>query len=231
MKILALDTSTDACSAALFIDEQVSARFEIAPRRHTELILPMAQELLAQAGLRVADLDAVAFARGPGAFTGLRISAGVAQGIALGADLPVIPVSTLATIAQQLVDEGRADAIAVALDARMGEVYWGGYRADASGVAECVIAESVGKAEEVAVPGDQGWVGAGSGWSPYGDVLAARFAGRALITILPDVMPRAGAMYRLVARAFAFGELLPAEEAQPIYLRDNVAVRPGQSRA
>ncbi|HDP89812.1 MAG TPA: tRNA (adenosine(37)-N6)-threonylcarbamoyltransferase complex dimerization subunit type 1 TsaB, partial [Thioalkalivibrio sp.] len=152
MKILAIDTATDACSAALFLDGEVTSRFELAPRRHTELILPMVGSLLEEAGLAVTDLDAVAFGRGPGAFTGLRIAAGVAQGLALGADLPVIPVSTLATMAQQVMDEAGAEAVAAALDARMGEVYWGCYRRDAEGVAEPVGPETVCAPQAVPVP-------------------------------------------------------------------------------
>jgi len=231
MKILAIDTSTDACSVALFIDETVTGRFEMAPRRHTELVLPMAQALLDAAGLRVQDLDAVAFGRGPGAFTGLRIAAGVAQGIALGADIPVIPVSTLATLAQALFDADRAECVATALDARMGEVYWGGFCRDPDGVAAPVIPEAVGAADAVEIPAGADWVGAGSGWGAYGDVLQARFAEGGLKATLPEVSPDAAAMHRLARRAFLRGDLLPAEQAQPIYLRDDVAKKPGAAKA
>lgn len=227
MKILAIDTSTDACSVALFIDQSVFGRFEVAPRRHTELVLPMAESVLDEGDLKVTDLDAVAFARGPGAFTGLRIAAGVAQGIALGADIPVIPVSTLATLAQALFDQGRVHAAACALDARMGEVYWGAYRSDADGVAQAVVPEVVCEAGEVDVLEGGGWVGVGSGWGTYGHELAARFANGAPAEVLPEMMPDAAAMYRLVERAWRQGDLLPAEQAQPIYLRDNVAKKPG----
>jgi len=229
MKILAIDTATDACSAALFLDGEVTSRFELAPRRHTELILPMVGSLLEEAGLAVTDLDAVAFGRGPGAFTGLRIAAGVAQGLALGADLPVIPVSTLATMAQQVMDEAGAEAVAAALDARMGEVYWGCYRRDAEGVAEPVGPETVCAPQAVPVPPGDDWVGVGSGFATYGGLLASRLHA-ALAKTLPDVVPSARAMHRLAVRAFARREILPAEEAQPIYLRDNVAEKPGARR-
>lgn len=227
MKILAIDTATDACSAALFLDGTVSSRFERAPRRHTELILPMAGELLAAAGLAAADLDAIAFGRGPGAFTGLRIAAGVAQGLALGAGLPVIPVSTLATMAQQVMDEQGAARVLAALDARMGEVYWGCYRRAADGVAEAIGDECVCAPESVPLPEGGGWVGAGSGFAAHAEALQARLGGR-LAQTLPDVLPAARAMQRLAARAYAQGDCLPAEAAQPVYLRDNVAVKPGQ---
>ncbi|GAB4353090.1 MAG: hypothetical protein Kow0060_03270 [Methylohalobius crimeensis] len=129
MRILAIETATEACSAALYLDGVVEERFQVAPRRHTHLILPMAEALLAEAGLTLSALDGLAFGRGPGSFTGLRIAAGVIQGLAFGADLPVVPVSTLAALAWQVFDEGAADCALAALDARMGEVYWGIYRA------------------------------------------------------------------------------------------------------
>ncbi|MGB5065729.1 MAG: tRNA (adenosine(37)-N6)-threonylcarbamoyltransferase complex dimerization subunit type 1 TsaB, partial [Candidatus Competibacter sp.] len=127
MKLLALDTATDACSAAVWVDGVVHERYELAPRRHAALILPMIEAVLAEAGLRPAQLDAVAFGRGPGAFTGVRIAVGIAQGIAFAADLPVVPVSTLAALALGVGRETGHARLAVALDARMSEVYWGTY--------------------------------------------------------------------------------------------------------
>jgi len=127
MKLLALDTATDACSAAVWVDGVVHERYELAPRRHAALILPMIEAVLAEVGLRPAQLDAVAFGRGPGAFTGVRIAVGIAQGIAFAADLPVVPVSTLAAVALGVGRETGYARLAVALDARMSEVYWGTY--------------------------------------------------------------------------------------------------------
>ena len=124
MKILALDTSTEACSAALLIDTEIHQRYEVAPREHGALILPMIETLLSEAGCAPTQLDALAFGRGPGAFVGVRIATGVAQGIAFAADLPVIPVSSLAAMAQS-VEHGNVYS---AIDARMNEVYWGAYR-------------------------------------------------------------------------------------------------------
>ncbi|UCE90616.1 MAG: tRNA (adenosine(37)-N6)-threonylcarbamoyltransferase complex dimerization subunit type 1 TsaB, partial [Pseudomonadota bacterium] len=128
MKLLAIETATEACSVALAVDGDVRDRFEIAPRGHAGLVLPMAKALLAEAGLGLRELDALVFGRGPGAFTGLRIAAGVVQGLAYGAELPVVPVSSLATLAQGVsAQTGASDVLAV-FDARMGEVYWGAFR-------------------------------------------------------------------------------------------------------
>lgn len=229
MKVLALDTSTDACSVALFLDDAVSGLYELAARRHTELVLPMAERLLAEADVRLGDLDAIAFTRGPGAFTGLRIAAGVTQGMALGAELPVIAVSTLATMAQQVIETRDASAIAVALDARMDEVYWGCYVADAQGVACLEGQETVSAPAQVTIPESGEWFGAGSGWGVYEAQLRDAFGDR-LRAVDASVMPDARYMHRLVRRAFESGALLAVEDAQPIYLRDQVADKPGQRK-
>ncbi len=139
MRLLALDTSTEACSAALFQDGAITLRFEITERSHADLILPMVESLLGEAGLALADLDGLAFGRGPGGFTGLRIATGVVQGLALGAGLPVAPVSSLAAVAEQ-VPAGEGEAILVCNDARMGEVYWGVFRKAANGSMEALAA-------------------------------------------------------------------------------------------
>ncbi|MGB5493340.1 MAG: tRNA (adenosine(37)-N6)-threonylcarbamoyltransferase complex dimerization subunit type 1 TsaB, partial [Sedimenticolaceae bacterium] len=154
MKLLAIDTTEDACSAALLIDSEVAERFEIVPRRHSEILLPMMDGLLSDAGLRLRDLDALAFARGPGSFTGVRIAVSVAQGAAFGAQLPVVPVSSLQALAQGVRREQAAGAVLSALDARMREVYWGGYRADAMGIMRTVIADCVSAPQQVPPPGD-----------------------------------------------------------------------------
>ena len=139
MKILALDTSTEACSAALLIDSQISQRYEVAPREHGALILPMIERLLVDAGVVLSQLDALAFGRGPGAFVGVRIATGVAQGIAFAADLPVVPVSSLAALAQSVEHANVYSAI----DARMDEVYWAAYRKNNEGVVELLGEETV----------------------------------------------------------------------------------------
>ena len=221
MRLLALETATEACSVALWLDGELLERFELAPRGHAERVLPWAEALLAEAGLALGRLDAVAFGRGPGAFTGLRIACGVAQGLALGAGLPVVPVSTLAALAQGAVEEGRERVLA-ALDARMGEVYWGPYRRGPEGLAVPAGEEAVLPPGAVPLPEGAGWWGAGPGWAAHGEVLAARLRDR-LAGRAPQLLPRAGAVARLAAAAFARGEILPPEEALPVYLRRQVA--------
>ncbi len=222
MKLLAVETATEGCSAALAIDGEIVTRFEIAPRRHAELILPMCESLLVQAEIKLSQLDAIAFGRGPGSFTGVRIAAGIAQGLAFGLDLPVVPVSTLAALAQEIMTEVGKKNVLAALDARMGEIYWGCYRRDEQGSAQLIGAEHVSKVEDVTVPADHTWYGAGSGWGVYGEMLAQR-----LIASLEgydgDRLPRAEYIARLAKTAFARGLSVAAEQAQPVYLRNKVA--------
>jgi len=235
MKLLAVETSTEACSAALFIDGVVSERFELAPKEHTKLILPMIASLMADAGLKPQQLDALAFSCGPGSFTGVRIATGVIQGIALGANLPVVPVSTLAAIAQDFFDNNhdmvqgeslKADVSAfnvafTAMDARMGEIFWGVYQRNAQGFAELVGKEAVTLAAEVEFP-DLIGTGIGSGWGVYGEELRLRLAGL-VSTCQIDNLSRAGAIARLGAQGFKQGLAVDVELAMPVYLRDKVA--------
>ena len=139
MKLLALDTATEACSAAVWVDGGVAERYLLAPRRHAALIMPMIEDVLAEAGLGVGHLDAIAFGRGPGAFTGIRIAVGITQGIAFAADVPVVPISTLAALALGAAREFEQTHIATALDARMGEIYWGVYRVDGDDANACDV--------------------------------------------------------------------------------------------
>jgi len=233
MKLLAVETSTEACSAALYIDGIVNERFELAPKEHTKLILPMIDSLMSDAGLKPQQLDALAFSCGPGSFTGVRIATGVIQGIALGADLPVVPVSTLAAIAQDFFDNNSFQKTAnshpqhnfnvafTAMDARMGEIFWGVYRRDAQGFAELIGNESVTPATEVEFP-DLTGVGVGSGWGVYRQELMTRLAGRISYCEI-DNLPRARAIARLGVRGFEQGLAVSVEQAMPVYLRDKVA--------
>lgn len=221
MKLLAVETSTEACSAALFIDGEVAERFELAPKEHTKLILPMIDTLMADAGLKPQQLDALAFSRGPGSFTGVRIATGVIHGIALGADLPVVPVSTLAAIAQDFFDRNDDHVAFVAMDARMDEIFWGVYRRDARGYAELIGDEAVTPADAVEFP-DLTGVGIGSGWGVYSQELTVRLAGR-VSRYQAELLPRAGAIARLGARGFEQGLAVAVEQAMPVYLRDKVA--------
>ena len=194
MKLLALDTATDACSAAVWVDGVVHERYELAPRRHAALILPMIEAVLAEAGLRPAQLDAVAFGRGPGAFTGVRIAVGIAQGIAFAADLPVVPVSTLAALALGVGRETGHARLAVALDARMSEVYWGTYVVTADD-AELLGEERVCAPAAVTAPTGADWFGAGGGWRVHAAVLSRQLPVRSW---LEERYPRAAG--RLVRR-------------------------------
>jgi tRNA threonylcarbamoyladenosine biosynthesis protein TsaB len=167
-------------------------------------------------------LDALAFGRGPGAFTGVRIATGVAQGAAFGADLPLLPISTLAALAQRHFREAGARRILAAFDARMGELYWGAYRIDESGLARPVGEEQVAAPDALRLPPGDGWHGVGSGWGTYAEALGARL-GDALADISPGLLCSAHDVALLAAAAFQEGQGVPAEQGLPVYLRDQVA--------
>lgn len=226
LKILAIETAAESCSAALLIGTEVRERFLVQPRGHSELILGMMDELLVEAGLRLADLDALAFGRGPGSFTGVRIATGVVQGAAFAAELPVVPISTLAALAQGLVRESGARRILPAFDARMGEVYWAAYEVGERGLVHPCLAEEVAPADRVSLPSGGDWHGAGSGWRTYGAVLGQRL-GAALAGVSPDLLTSARDVALLGADAYARGLAVAAELALPVYLRDRVAAKPG----
>ena len=176
MRILAIDTATEACSAALWNDGTLSAHFEICPREHTQRILPLVQEVLTESGTTLSELDALAFGRGPGSFTGVRIGIGIAQGLALGAELPMIGVSTLATMAQGAWRKTGATRVLAAIDARMGEVYWAEYQRDEQGVWHGEETEAVLKPDAVAerlaqLSGE--WATVGTGWQAWPDLAKA----------------------------------------------------------
>ncbi len=224
MKILALDTATDACSAAAWENGLVHERFEIAPRRHAQLLLAMVDGVLSQAGWELNDLSAIAFGRGPGSFTGVRIAAATAQGLAFGSDRPVVPVSSLAALAQAAFDAHGARRCAAAFDARMEEVYYGAFEIRSSGVAEAVVGEQVCPPEEVTLPPGGAWTGVGPGWDAYRERLTARLGDR-LSEVYPAALPRARGVAALAAVAFSRGEAVSAEAALPVYLRDRVTQR------
>ena len=225
MKLLALDTSTEACSAALLLDHTLHERFEIAPGAHSRLILPMIEDLCTQAGVRLHDLDALVFGRGPGSFTGVRIAASVVQGLAYGADLPVIPVSSLAALAQGAWQLHHWPRVLAALDARMGEVYWGAFECGADGVMRAVQDECVIAPDQVIAPQQGEWQGAGPGWAAYTTVLQAR-CGERVAHFDGQVFPRAAYLLPIAAVEFQRGAVVNAEHALPVYLRDQVAQRP-----
>ena len=222
-KILALDTSTDACSAALLLDGQLLKRFKVEPRRHTHLLLPMVDELLQESGVTLASLDAIAFGRGPGSFAGIRIATGAAQGLALAADVPVLPISTLESLAYEFVQEQslQQGQLLTALDARMDEVYWCAWE-----VSEGKLARMT--PERVAAPGDvkvealkPGFAALGSGWR-YAENMSEALVAAAQTPLL-ELYPNAATMALLAEQALARGEAVAPDDVQPVYLRDQVA--------
>src|SRR5512143_922853 len=231
MKLLVLDTSTEWCSAALWLDGHIHARRVLAEQRHSSLLLPMVDELLREAGLALRALDGIGYGAGPGSFTGLRIACAVTQGLAFGADLPVVGVSTLESIAEQT----GADRVLTVLDARMAEVYWAAYERDGASPEghqgwHAVSEPQLALPESVGVPAGGDWIGAGNGFAALGEVLRPRLAAQ-LVRIDDTLMPDAAAMAPLAARAFERGEGMDAALAAPLYLRDKVALTVDERRA
>jgi tRNA threonylcarbamoyladenosine biosynthesis protein TsaB len=224
--LIAIETSTESCSAALLRDGSLIERSELAPRRHAELILPMIDSLLAESGVSRRQLDAIAVGRGPGAFTGVRLAISVAQGLALGLDIPVVPVSSLAALAQDAPAKAGASILAV-IDARMGEVYAGLYRR-ANGLVEAIGEESVGQAHELVLTRTDSVVG--TGWAVYAEVLASRLPAAPLFADGARY-PQARAIAQLSAPLFAAGHSVAPEQALPVYLRDKVALTLREQRA
>ena len=251
MRILALETSTEYCSAALWIDGQVAQSHVLAGHTHSDILLPTVKRLMEQAGLGFAQLDGVAFGAGPGSFTGLRIACGAAQGLAFAHDLPVVPVVSLESLAEQ----GDADAVIAAFDARMGELYLAAYRragvsgegsSESSGgssggggvgssdgssgadwsvqIAPMLVTAPVLDASLpglAASPSAVQWLGLGSGFGSHGAALTARY-GPARVDAL--CVPRAAAVASIASRRLARGEALRAKDAAPLYLRNKVAL-------
>ncbi len=220
--MLAIDTSEAACSAALLVEGEVHSCFEMAARRHSERILPMMQSLLLESGYNLRDMDGLAFGRGPGSFTGLRIASGVIQGAALGADLPVVPVSTLRALAQATHRLHGAVQVLSALDARMEEVYWGAFTLDDRASMQPMMDEVVCRPTALPSVGDGAWWGAGSGWQAYTQLLTKHTSAH-LLQVLPDMQIQARDIVCLAAADFIAGKAIDPESAIPVYLRDNVA--------
>ncbi len=222
MRLIALETATEACSAALWMDGDVRWQFErAAARRHGERVLEQVQCLLAEAGLTPGQLDAVAVGRGPGAFTGVRLGLGVAQGLAFAAGIPVVPVSTLAALAQQGADRGAREVLAV-LDARMREVYWSLLHTGPDGRVVAAAAEFLSPPQDVCADWGAGpRLALGSGLSAYPELVQR--LGLSAPEIDVTALPCAREVAVLAAAAHARGEAVPPEQARPVYLRDRVA--------
>ncbi len=220
MKLLALDTAAASCSVALLTDAGLVESTIQAERVHAETVLPMVEKLLGDAGLRLGELDALAFGRGPGAFTGLRVAASVVQGLAYGAKLPVVPISNLAALAMAAHGRHGATRILACLDARMQEVYWAAYGIRGDSL-EPLGTESLSPPGDLSAPGDGPWFGAGSGWGAYPEALKARIPG--LQGTDATLTASAGDIARLAFKAFKAGSAVVPEQALPVYLRDKVA--------
>jgi tRNA threonylcarbamoyladenosine biosynthesis protein TsaB len=215
LKILAFDTSTELCSAALYLDGIWLMREEMAGNRHSELLLPMVESLLAESGIGLRDLDGLAYGKGPGSFTGLRIGCGVAQGLALGADIPVTGVISLEAMAYST----GAEYVLACIDARMHEIYAAAYRRESNSMVE-VMSPAVLKPANLSVPSEGALIGCGTGFAAYPDLLSGR-----LSEVRPDVLPHARDVAQLALPIFTAGLGAAPDTAEPFYVRDKVALK------
>ncbi len=219
-KILAIDTSTDACSVALSYDNSICDRFMMAPSAHTKFILPMIDEILSEADLDYKQLDAIAFGQGPGSFTGIRLAASVAQGLAFSSKLPVIGISTLRALAQEVFVELGLAQVLVAQDARMQEVYWGEYRADSFEIMQAIAPDRLIRPSEANFDHREDFVGIGSGFGVYQEFFAKN-----MVKFVAKQYVQAKYVVQLAADDFFKGKekVVVAEKALPVYLREKVA--------
>ena len=221
LKILALDTSTDACSVAILADGESHQRFVIAKQQHTKLVLPMIQELLAETQLTLKQLDAIAFGCGPGSFTGVRLAASIVQSLAFTTDLPVVKISTLRLLAQEAYARFDKPKVIVAQDARMQELYWGEYQVDVDGVMQPISPDRLIAPEKVKIIADDDFIGVGTGWKIYGDILVKHCNNVSKVDL--SIYPQASYVAQLAVTDFTKGLAVSAAEALPTYLREEVA--------
>ena len=217
MKILAVDTATEACSAALLCESKVTERYQLDPRGHSRRLMSMIEALLFEAGVARTDLDGIAYDCGPGSFTGIRIGAGVAQGLALGLNRPLLGLSSLMTLAEEV----KGDRVLPAIDARMGEVYWARLARDEESGEGCVWRDEARVSVPAVVPKlmiDE--IGVGSGWDGYSDAFGV--AENDPQRWLPDRCPRASDISRIACRCFDSGVVSGGQIVPPIYIRDAV---------
>lgn len=226
MKLLAIETATEFCSVALLWDGQLISRGELAPRRHAEILLPMCNEVLAEAGVARNQLDAIAVGCGPGAFTGVRLAISAAQGIALGIDRPIVAVSSLAALAMCAPDNG-APTLAI-IDARMGEIYAGCFVRDPHWLIRASGPESVGPADGLELPTEAANF-VGTGWDTYKAVLKARLH-EAPLHCDGSCYPQADRVALLAQPMFAAGMAIDPADVRPTYLRNNVALTIAQQQ-
>ena len=224
MKILALETATIACSVALDTGREVLLRHQLAPREHAALLLPWVEELLGEAGFALNQLDAIAFGRGPGSFTSLRLGIGVVQGLAFGAGLGVVGISSLAALAQSALARHQSNNFVVATDARMQQVFSGCFKLDEAHKVRLTGTESVCGPEDIPMPETGSWFGLGNGFSVYPQILQDRM-GERFGGYDADCWPQADGIIHLAEAEVTRGKLLPPEQALPHYLRDKVATQ------
>ena len=224
MKYLAIETATECCSVALFHDDAIISESEVAPLRHNEIVLSMCERVLAQAEVGLSQLDGIAFGCGPGAFTGVRLAASVTQGIALAQDLPVVPVSSLAALAQAAHCQHEVSQVLACIDARMQEVYVALYQLDENKIMQLEGEEQVIAPALVSVKVHDHCMGCGSGWRPYAEILLER-CGKT-IAFDADAAPQAEFVAVLSKPCFERGETVSATQALPVYVRHDVAQKP-----
>lgn len=218
MRILAIESSSNVCSVALACGGAIAERRSGERAVHSEVVLGFVHELLAEAGIAVGRLDALAFGAGPGGFTGLRLACGIAQGLAFGAGLPVVAVGSLDALALAAC----RSRVYACVDARMNEVYCGAYEL-AADLPQCVLGPAVADPRRVPQPPDGSWHGCGSGFAAHGETLAAALGG-CLAAVDATVIPTAAAVARIALRRYALGEAVDAALAAPLYVRDKVAL-------
>ena len=228
MKILAIDTATEACSVALMIDDKIDDIFEVCPQQHSQRVLPMIDTLLKRNNIKLKDLDALAFGRGPGSFTGVRIATGIVQGLALGADLPVVEISTLAAMAQQNYEEHGCLRTRVLIDARMAEVYMGDFEV-VNGLVSAVQDEAVLPPQEalkkyasIVTSNDDNIGRAGTGWDAYPDELNKHESNNAETKSITVLYPSAKYMLFIAKQLILSGDVKSVDDLSPTYLRDKV---------
>ncbi len=228
-KILAIDTSSEACSAALRIDNSVRTLFEITPQAHSKHILTQCDKLLAEAQITLADVDAIAFCRGPGSFTGLRISAGVTQGLAYSCDLPIIDISSLEALAADVSERQQQVTVLAIIDARMQEVYWASYSVDLAKNIKPLNGETLSRPDDVLLnftkPSNP-VVGIGSGWDMYQDSFSNQSSPINSTHIYKERLVSAEQIANLAAKKFTHKDYKAAHLALPVYLRNDVAKKP-----
>ncbi len=226
MNILAIDTCTESCSAALLYKGKLYQRVEMTQRGHSDLILGMMDDLFKQAETKISEVDVLAFGRGPGSFTGVRVGVGVAQGVAFARELPVVAISSLAAVAQGAADKLGSEFIAVAMDARMGEVYCASYQV-VNGLVQLLGEEHVCPPVKFMPHSNQQWLAVGTGWGVYEQQLSTNFTDT-LKKISVEHYPQSNSIIKLAQLEIEAGRLLSADQAMPVYLRNNVAKKKGE---